>query len=98
MALERWGWASIGVNLVLTLINLVIAAASGSLAVAAEMVHNLVDLAASIAVLAGLKIAQRQSKAFPYGLYKVENVVAVGVALLIVSFVYKRRSYDYLSK
>jgi cation diffusion facilitator family transporter len=83
MTLERWGWASIGVNLVLTLINLVIAAASGSLAVAAEMVHNLVDLAASIAVLAGLKIAQRQSKAFPYGLYKVENVVAVGVALLI---------------
>jgi len=60
MALERWGWASIGVNLVLTLINLVIAAASGSLAVAAEMVHNLVDLAASIAVLAGLKIAQHR--------------------------------------
>jgi cation diffusion facilitator family transporter len=83
MALERWGWASIGVNLLLTLINLVIAAASGSLAVAAEMVHNLVDLAASVAVLAGLKIAQRQSKAFPYGLYKVENIVAVGVALLI---------------
>jgi cation diffusion facilitator family transporter len=69
--------------LLLTLINLAIAAASGSLAVAAEMVHNLVDLAASVAVLAGLKISQRQSKAFPYGLYKVENVVAVGVALLI---------------
>jgi cation diffusion facilitator family transporter len=83
MALERWGWASIGVNVVLTVINLIIAAASGSLAVAAEMVHNLVDLAASVAVLAGIKIAQRQSKAFPYGLYKVENVVAVGVALLI---------------
>jgi cation diffusion facilitator family transporter len=83
VALERWGWASIGVNLLLTLINLAIAAASGSLAVAAEMVHNLVDLAASVAVLAGLKISQRQSKAFPYGLYKVENVVAVGVALLI---------------
>jgi cation diffusion facilitator family transporter len=83
MALERWGWASIGVNVLLTLINLTIAAASGSLAVAAEMVHNLVDLAASVAVLAGLNISQRQSKAFPYGLYKVENVVAVGVALLI---------------
>jgi cation diffusion facilitator family transporter len=89
MALERWGWASIGVNLLLTLINLVIATASGSLAVAAEMVHNLVDLAASVAVLAGLKIAQRQSKAFPYGLYKVENVVAVGVALLIFVSAYE---------
>lgn len=83
VTLEGWGWASIGVNLLLTLINLSIATASGSLAVAAEMVHNLVDLAASVAVLAGLKISQRQSKAFPYGLYKVENVVAVGVALLI---------------
>lgn len=89
MALERWGWASIGVNLLLTLINLIIATASGSLAVAAELVHNLVDLAASVAVLAGLKIAQRQSKAFPYGLYKVENVVAVGVALLIFVSAYE---------
>jgi len=83
MNVERWGWYSIGVNVVLTLLNLVIAAASGSLAVAAEMVHNLVDLVASIAVLIGLKLSQRKSKSFPYGLYKVENVVAVAIALLI---------------
>ena len=76
-------WASIGVNVVLSLLNLSIAAASGSLAVAAEMVHNLVDLVASVAVLAGVKISERESRAFPYGLYKVENVVAVGVAILI---------------
>jgi cation diffusion facilitator family transporter len=83
VAIEGWGWGSIGINLALGLLNLAIAAASGSLAVAAEMVHNLVDLAASVAVLVGLKISQRRSKSFPYGLYKVENVVAVGVALLI---------------
>ena len=76
-------WASIAVNIFLTLLNLAIAAASGSLAVAAEMVHNLVDLVASVAVLAGVKISERESRAFPYGLYKVENVVAVGVAILI---------------
>ena len=80
---ERWGWGSIGVNLVLSLINLGIAIASGSLAVAAEMLHNLVDLLASVAVLVGLKISQRRSQSFPYGLYKVENLVAVGVAGLI---------------
>jgi cation diffusion facilitator family transporter len=79
----RVAWASIAVNVLLSLLNLVIAAASGSLAVAAEMVHNLVDLVASIAVLAGVKISERESRAFPYGLYKVENVVAVGVAILI---------------
>ena len=79
----RVAWASIAINIVLSLLNLAIAAASGSLAVAAEMVHNLVDLVASVAVLAGVKISERESRAFPYGLYKVENVVAVGVAILI---------------
>ena len=80
---SRVAWASIAVNIFLTLLNLVIAAASGSLAVAAEMVHNLVDLVASVAVLAGVKISERDSRDFPYGLYKVENVVAVGIAILI---------------
>jgi cation diffusion facilitator family transporter len=79
----RVAWASIAINVGLSLLNLAIAAASGSLAVAAEMVHNLVDLVASIAVLAGVKISERESRDFPYGLYKVENVVAVGVAILI---------------
>jgi len=79
----RVAWASIAVNILLSLLNLAIAAASGSLAVAAEMVHNLVDLVASVAVLAGVKISERESRHFPYGLYKVENVVAVGVAILI---------------
>jgi cation diffusion facilitator family transporter len=82
-------WASIAVNVFLSLLNLAIAAASGSLAVAAEMVHNLVDLLASVAVLAGVKISERESRHFPYGLYKVENVVAVGVAILIFFTAYE---------
>ena len=83
-AVEGWGWGSIGVNVALSLLNLGIAVASGSLAVAAEMLHNLVDLMASVAVLVGLKISRRRSESFPYGLYKVENVIAVGVAGLIL--------------
>jgi len=79
----RVALASIAVNIFLSLLNLAIAAASGSLAVAAEMVHNLVDLVASVAVLAGVQISERKSRTFPYGLYKVENVVAVGVAGLV---------------
>ncbi len=89
MNIERWGWGSTGINLILTLLNLAIATASGSLAVAAEMVHNLVDLAASVAVLAGLKLSRRRTKSFPYGLYKVENVVAVGVAVLVFFTAYE---------
>jgi len=86
---ERWGWYSIGVNLVLAAINLAIATASGSLAVEAELVHNLVDLLTAVAVLIGLKLSTRKSKDFPYGLYKLENVIAVGLALMIFLTAYE---------
>jgi len=86
---ERWGWYSIGVNVVLAAINAGIAFASGSLAVQAELVHNLVDLLTAVAVLIGLKLSTRKSKTFPYGLYKLENVVAVGLALMVFLTAYE---------
>ena len=79
---ERWGWYSIAVNVILAAINLGVALASGSLAVQAELVHNLVDLLAAIGVLIGLRLSTRQSREFPYGLYKLENVVAVVLAVM----------------
>jgi len=89
MNVERWGWYSVGVNVVLAVTNLVIATASGSLAVTAELIHNLVDLLAAVAVLIGLKLSTRKSKAFPYGLYKLENLVAVGLALMVFLTAYE---------
>jgi cation diffusion facilitator family transporter len=83
MKLERWGWGSIAVNVLLVALHGAVALRSGSLAVAAELVHNVVDLLSAIAVLVGLKLALRKSRAFPYGLYKVENLVAAGLAVLI---------------
>jgi cation diffusion facilitator family transporter len=88
-SIERWGWGAICVNILLSLLNLFISIISGSLAVGAEMVHNLVDLTASAVLLVGLKISHRQSKAFPYGLYKVENLVAVVVSALIFFTAYE---------
>lgn len=88
-SLERWGWASIAVNVTLCGINLAAMLASGSVAIAAEMVHNLVDLVASVAVLVGLRLAGRRSPRFPYGLYKVENLVAAFIALLIFAAAYE---------
>ncbi|MCD6520290.1 MAG: cation transporter [Anaerolineae bacterium] len=85
----KWGWYSIGVNIVLLLINLIIAAASHSLAVSAEMTHSLDDLLSAVAVLIGLKLAGRKSKAFPYGLYKLENVIAVVLAMMIFVTAYE---------
>jgi cation diffusion facilitator family transporter len=89
MSVERWGWYSIGVNVVLAAINAGIAAVSGSLAVEAEMVHNLVDLLTAIGVLIGVKLSTRKSKAFPYGLHKLENVVMVVLAGMIFFTAYE---------
>ncbi len=80
MNVELWGWYSIGINIILILINLVIARASSSLAVEAEMVHNVVDFFTAVGVLIGLKLSTRKSKDFPYGLYKIENVITVVLA------------------
>jgi cation diffusion facilitator family transporter len=89
MRVERWGWYSIAVNVILIAINAGIAAASGSLAVQAEMLHNLVDLLTAIGVLIGLKLSTRKSKAFPYGLYKLENVVTVVLAVMVFFTAYE---------
>lgn len=89
MKLERWGWGSVAVSVVLALLHAVVASFSGSLAVVAELTHNLVDLLSAIAVLIGLKLATRKTAAFPYGLYKVENVVAAALALLVLLSAYE---------
>jgi cation diffusion facilitator family transporter len=79
----RWGWYSIALNVLLIALHAMIASASNSLAVAAELVHNVVDLATAGAVLVALKLAMRKNPRFPYGLYKVENLVAAVLALMI---------------
>jgi cation diffusion facilitator family transporter len=88
-SLERWGWGSISVNVLLAVVHAFVAVASSSLAVSAELVHNVADLLGSVAVLVGLKLAARRSKAFPYGLHKVENLVTAGLAGLVFATAYE---------
>jgi cation diffusion facilitator family transporter len=86
---EQVALYSLLVNVFLLGLNLVMATYSGSLALLAETAHNLADLAASAAVWVGLKLSQWKSRAFPYGLYKVENVAAIIVALFIFLTAYE---------
>ena len=74
---------SIGVNIALYGLKYYFAILSGSIALKAEAFHSLSDVIASVTVFIGLAIARRKTRTFPYGLYKVENLVAVGVALAI---------------
>jgi cation diffusion facilitator family transporter len=89
MKLERWGWYSVLVNVLLASLHGLIAWMSGSLAVFAELVHNLIDLLGAVAVLVGIRLAARTSRAFPYGLYKIESLVAVGLAGLVLLTAYE---------
>jgi cation diffusion facilitator family transporter len=82
-ALERMGVYSLLVNVGLVVLKLGLAALSGSLALAASATDSAVDIFASLAVLIGLFISKRKTKTFPFGLYKVENLVSIIIALLI---------------
>lgn len=82
--LERMGVYSLMVNIGLVVLKLGLAAASGSLALAASATDSAVDIFGSLAVLMGLVISKRKTKTFPFGLYKVENLVSIIIALLIL--------------
>ncbi len=77
------GVYSLLVNVGLVVLKLGLAALSGSLALAASATDSAVDIFASLAVVIGLFISKRKTKTFPFGLYKVENLVSIVIALLI---------------
>lgn len=75
-----------------------VALISGSVSVLAEGIDTCVDIITSIAVMIGLKLSKRRSKDFPYGLYKIENLVTIAIAALILFSAYAlaRESIDNL--
>ena len=81
---EKVALLAIGVNLLLFAIKYFFSEMSGSIALRADAFHSLSDVVASSTVLGGLFIAKRKSRSFPYGLYKVENLASVVVALAIL--------------
>ncbi len=87
--LLRVGIYSLLVNLFLVVAKLVLSIITGSLALRADSIHSLVDVFGSIALILGIVISGRKSKRFPYGLYKVENVVSVIISLLLFLTAYE---------
>jgi len=81
---ERTALFSMAINLVIFAIKYLSASASGSIALKAEAFHTLADFIASSTVFIGLKIAKRKTKSFPYGLYKIENLMSVFISLIIL--------------
>jgi cation diffusion facilitator family transporter len=80
---------SLVLNILLVLVKLWLSALSGSLALRADAIHSMVDIFASVALILGLRIATRKDARFPYGLYKVENVISVVISFLIFLTAYE---------
>lgn len=80
---------SLMINLALVMVKLILSAVSGSLALRADAVHSLVDVFDSSALILGMYISERKSKSFPYGLYKVENLISVFISLMFFLTAYE---------
>ncbi len=81
---EKTAMIAMAINLVLFGLKYVSARVSGSIALKAEAYHTLADFIASLTIFAGLKLAKRKTKTFPYGLYKIENLLSVFISLVIL--------------
>ncbi len=80
---------SLLVNAGLVSIKLAVSFLTGSLSIRADAVHSFIDIIGSAAVILGLVISGRKSRGFPYGLYKVENLVAILIAFLLFGTAYE---------
>jgi cation diffusion facilitator family transporter len=73
------------IGLALTgLIELVIAVASGSVALLSDALHNLSDVSTSLVVFLGFAVSKRAaSERYPYGYERAEDLAGVGIAVVI---------------
>ena len=61
----------------------------GSLALKADAIHSLADVVSSFTIFLGIVIADRKTRTFPEGLYKVENLVALASSFFIFFAAYE---------
>jgi cation diffusion facilitator family transporter len=80
---SRISFFSTLLNILVAVTKGVLAWLSGSSALLADTIHGFSDTLASLLVLVGIWLSKRKSEAFPWGLYKVENFVALVSAGII---------------
>jgi len=80
---------SAGFNVLLVLLKYGLSILSGSIALRADAFHSLIDVLASLGIFVGIKISERKSSGFPYGLYKVENLASLTTSLFIFFAAYE---------
>lgn len=81
------GWVSIAVNLIVFVVKLIPGIMIGSISLIADAVHSLGDVASSIVVIWGFKVAAKPSdREHPFGHGRVEHIatLVIGVMLFVV--------------
>lgn len=68
---------------------IVVATITHSISILAEGIDTVIDTVASVTVLIGLRLSRRHTRTFPSGLYKLENLVATCIGLLILFSAYE---------
>ena len=78
-------YLGIGINIALTVIKVVIGLLSGSLALLADGIHSLSDIATDAVVLLGLRLSSKEpDQCHPYGHGRAETFSAGLVALILI--------------
>ena len=70
-------------NLFLAIMKGMLAFFSGSLAITASAIDSGTDAVASLVIYVGVKLSTKKTRSFPLGLYKLENVASIVIALFI---------------
>lgn len=81
--LEKAAVVSIFANAFISALKFFTGIIFGSMALLADSIHSFTDIIGSVAVLLGIKFSSVKSKQFPYGLYKLENLVSLFIAIAI---------------
>jgi len=70
-------------NFFLAIMKALLAFFSGSLTITAGAIDSVTDAVASLVIYGGVKLSTKKTRSFPMGLYKLENVASVVIALFI---------------
>ena len=85
-AAQRSTWISVGVNIFLTLLQIVVGLFSHSQALIADAFHSLSDMLSDFVVLIANRYSKKAADAnHPYGHYRIENVASFIVGLLLLA-------------
>jgi cation diffusion facilitator family transporter len=97
-AIQRVALVGFLLNLALVVVKGVLAVLSGSLAVTASAIDSGTDSLASLVLYGGLKLSVRKTPKFPLGLYKIENIISVLLALFILFAGYEIARHIFISE